>query len=309
MTKFNEYPFGNFLCREAFTSCKEDDLEAFCFYNFAPETPPQPFDPLNVYQQLEISLHGRHLTPWGSEKFKAKSIAPDGFAPGFLGRKNGWKLTFSESSWFEIGEAEGVDAALRARLPDFDFPLANERSKPVVVAKWYCPFVFIKEGTPKTVKDEKRNYLFYEMTLEQNWELIYGKDNDNGGSFVVVDAVVQSEKVVVEREEEEAVVDDRFVADGVLWFRSVNNVGEETSVGLSLAIVERMKWEQERVGWVKGKEKKVRVERAEECGESLGWKRFGCYVLIERFVLKRMDGTLALSHEFRHTHQIRSKWE
>ncbi|PON84671.1 hypothetical protein TorRG33x02_194980 [Trema orientale] len=302
------HPFGKDR-GEAFTSCKEDDLETFCFYNYAPETQPQPLDPKNEYQQVDISLHGRHLTPWGSEKFKVKSVAPDGFAPGFLGRKSGWKLTCADSPWFELGEANGVDEALRARLPGFDFPLGNDRSKPVVVGKWYCPFVFVKEGTPKTMKDEKRNYMFYEMTLEQNWELIYGKENDNGGSSVVVDAVIRSEVVVVEGEEEEAVVDESFLADGVLWFRSVDNVGKETSVGLSLAVVERMKWEQERVGWVKGKEEVVRIERTEECGGLSEWKRFGCYVLTERFVLKRMDGSLALSHEFRHTHQIRSKWE
>ncbi|XP_062111243.1 uncharacterized protein LOC133822817 [Humulus lupulus] len=302
------HPFGKDR-GEAFTCCKEDELEAFCFYEYAPETQPQQLDPHNAFQQMELSLHQRYLTPWGSEKFKVKSVAPDGFAPGFLGRKGGWKLTFSDSPWFELGQADGVDAALRARHPDFNFPLANKKSEPVVVGKWYCPFVFIKEGTPKTMKDEMRNYMFYEMTLEQNWKLIYEKEYNNygGGSSVVVDAVVHNEKVVVGGEE--AVVDDKFVADGVLWFRSMNCDEEETSVGLNLAVVERIKWEQERVGWVKGKEKEMRVQRTEECGGSLGWKRFGCYVLIERFVLKRMDGSIALSHEFRHSHEIRTKWE
>ncbi|XP_062111241.1 uncharacterized protein LOC133822815 [Humulus lupulus] len=153
------------------------------------------------------------------------------------------------------------------------------------------------------------NYMFYEMTVEENWELIYKKEynNNGGGSSVVVDVVVQKEMVVVGGEE--AVVDDKFVADGVLWFRSMNCDEEETSVGLNLAVYERMKREQERVGWVKGKEKEVRVQRTEECGGSMGWKRFGCYVLIERFVLKRMEESVTLSHEFRHSHVIRTKWE
>ncbi|CAB4295499.1 unnamed protein product [Prunus armeniaca] len=74
-----------------------------------------------------------------------------------------------------------------------------------------------------------------------------------------------------------------------------------------------MKWEQGRVGWVGGNERRVRVERVEEFGGTGGrWKRFGCYVLVERFVLKRMsmNGSLALlTYDFKHTHQIRSKWE
>ncbi|KAI4357910.1 hypothetical protein L6164_001826 [Bauhinia variegata] len=94
-----------------------------------------------------------------------------------------------------------------------------------------------------------------------------------------------------------------------MWFRSYNNVGTEASVGLSTAIVERMKWEQERSGWIEGKEKEVRVERVEELKGNSGWKKFGCYVLVESFVLKRLDGSLVLTYSFRHTHQIRTKWE
>ena len=238
-------------------------------------------------------------------------MAPDGFAPGFLGRSEGWKLLVNcEAPEFELGDAQGLDASLRARLPDFDFPFGVANSKPVVVGKWYCPFMFVKEGTPRTMRDQMRMSMFYEMTLEQNWERIYACENNNGsGNVVAVDCAAKSEIVVVGGRE--AAVDKRDVDEGTLWFRSTNNRGEETSVGLNLVLVERMKWEQERVGCVLGEEKDVRVERREEYRGSRvsEWKRFGCYVLVERFVLKRMDGSLALTHEFKHTHQIRAKWE
>lgn len=296
-------------CREAFACSTEEELETCCFYTYAPETQPQVFDPRNIYQQMEISLHGRQISPWGSD-FEAKSIAPDGFAPGFLGRREGWKLLIrsDQGPEFDLGDAQGLNAGLRTHLPDFNFALSCEKSMPVVVGKWYTPFMFVKEGTPKTLKDQMRMSMFYEITLEQNWEQIFACDNNNtsGGNSVAVDAVVKSEVVVVGGLE--AVVDERDLGDGVLWFRSVNNAGSETSIGLSLALVERMKWEQERVGYVVGKEKEV--EKREEYKGGLGeWKRFGCYVLVERFVFKRLDGSLALTHKFRHTHQIRTKWE
>ena len=76
-----------------------------------------------------------------------------------------------------------------------------------------------------------------------------------------------------------------------------------------MEVVERMKWEQERAGWVDGAEKQVTVERREEFEGSSGWTKFGCYVLVERFVLKRMDKSIAIAFDFKHTHQIRCKWE
>lgn len=60
-----------------------------------------------------------------------------------------------------------------------------------------------------------------------------------------------------------------------------------------------------------GEEKKVRVVKERLKFKEMGkrWKRFGCYVLVERFVVKRMDGSLVLTWEFRHTHQLTAKWE
>ncbi|GFZ21476.1 hypothetical protein Acr_29g0006380 [Actinidia rufa] len=60
---------------------------------------------------------------------------------------------------------------------------------------------------------------------------------------------------------------------------------------------------------VGGRERRVRGEKREEVvngreefdvvmGDE-GWSRFGCYVLVERFVLRRMDGSVVLTYDFK----------
>lgn len=51
---------------------------------------------------------------------------------------------------------------------------------------------------------------------------------------------------------------------GLIWYKSFGSGGEEVRVGLSLEIVEGMKWEEARVGWVGGEERQVRV--------NIGWR-------------------------------------
>ncbi|CAM8881696.1 unnamed protein product [Rhodiola kirilowii] len=95
--------------------------------------------------------------------------------------------------------------------------------------------------------------------------------------------------------------------EGGGWGSEVENVGQSGGgIGLSVGLVERMKWEQSSAGWVDrgGGDEVIRV-RVEE---RYGWRRFGVYVLVERFVLKRMNGSLVLTHDFYHTHQKKTKW-
>uniref|UniRef100_J3MSY2 Uncharacterized protein n=1 Tax=Oryza brachyantha TaxID=4533 RepID=J3MSY2_ORYBR len=47
-----------------------------------------------------------------------------------------------------------------------------------------------------------------------------------------------------------------------------------------------------------------RIERVERHAGRDSWDRFGCYLLVEMFVLRRMDGSVALTHDFR----IRTLW-
>ncbi|XP_058068238.1 uncharacterized protein LOC131217342 [Magnolia sinica] len=181
-------------------------------------------------------------------------------------------------------------------IPVLDQPLSSNRyyvipagwkykgkhSTSVVVGKWYIPFMFIKEeGTSS--KDQMKNSMFYEIYLEQMWDEIH------------METTTVSGKEAATR-----------VADGLKW---VSGPPNSTGVGLSMAVVDKMKWEACRGGWIEGKEKDVRVGRMEEFEGVNGWRKFGCYMLVERFVLRRMDGSLVLTYDFNQTHLIQSKWE
>ncbi|CAN1296163.1 hypothetical protein LINPERPRIM_LOCUS23052 [Linum perenne] len=301
--------------REAYANSTEEEMTTCCFFRCIKDKKPEPFKPQGhdmIYHQFQISLH----KSWGGgHSFNAKSVATNGFPPHFL-RRNGWRLHTSTPREFELGEALGLDSKLRAQLPDFTFPLSDDDHHKVVVAgKWYCPFMFVKESGMK-VKDQVIHSRFYEMTMEQQWEPIFRCDASEGGhEHVNVDVEVESEGVRVGKRD--AVGDRGEVdADGVIWFTSVHG-GETvrhktTSVGLSKVIVERMKWEEERVGWRKNAAAGLvrLMKRVEfEGGAVKIWKRFGYFVLVERFVLRRIDGSFLMSYEFKHLHQFRTKWE
>lgn len=294
------------FCREAYINSKEEDLDTFCFCNAVSDSdvPLHPLDINDTHQEFEIYPRRSKVT--FRSGFSAKSVAPNGYPPRFLSRR--WKVSASTSSDSSLGEASGVNEALRASKPEFKFSLAKKSSESIDVGKWYCPFMFIKEGAHKTLKEEMRKSMFYEMTLEQKWERIFSCENENGmGNTVNVDAVVQKEVVVIAGWE--AVIGESDISEGFLWFNSFNNVGQKSSVGLSTAIVDRMKWEQERVGWNDGKEKLVRVKKVEEFKGTNVWKKFGCYALVETFVLKTLDGSVVLTYAFKHHDQLRSKWQ
>lgn len=289
---------------KAYACSKEEDMTTCCFSSDVNDVKPRPFDPHDTYQQFEIANYEALCSGRGS--FYAKSVAQDAFPPSFL-RREGWNIETKTPKNYKLGEAPGLDSNLRERLPDINFPLSHKCSKAVVIGKWYCPFMFIKDGT-STSRDQMANSMFYEMTVEQRWEQIFERDNIDHGNVVMVDAVVRREVVMVGGRE--AVWDEKNVVDKTIWFKSFGSKGEEVSVGLSSEIVERMKWEEERVGWVGRGEREMRVNREEEFGGGAeGWRKFGCYVLVERFVLKRMDGSLVMTYDFNHTHQLKCMWE
>ncbi|CAI0458766.1 unnamed protein product [Linum tenue] len=303
---------------EAYRNSTEEEMTTCCFCSCISDRKPEPFEPHgeDVHQQFEIS---RRRYWHGGSGYHAKSVAGGGFPPLFL-RREGWTLHTSKSRDLKLDEALGVDSNLRARLPDFNSVLSGEKtdrvSVPRVVGKWYCPFLFVKESG-MGVQDQVDRSRFYEMTLEQRWEPIFRCNNDvegNANSFVNIDVLVETETVRVG--ERDVVGHKVGENDGVVWFRRVgldNNAGEEgMRVGLSKVIVERMKWEEERVGWRSGEGGKNRVKKVEEFGGGGGinnWKRFGYFVLVERFVLRRMGGGFLMSYEFKHIHQFRTKWE
>ncbi|CAO2830084.1 unnamed protein product [Amaranthus hypochondriacus] len=287
---------------EAYASSKEEDEGTCCFcIPFIKDVKPKAFDPNDIYQQFEFSEKVGCL---GSTYLVAKSVAPDGHPPEFLRRK-GWQMNAKKLKNSTLGEARGLDSSLRAHLPDFNFPLTQDCSKSVVVGKWYCPFMFVEDGR---AKDQMKRSVFYVMTLEQRWERIFAAQNSyNQGKVASVNVVIPTEMVRITGRE--AVRVARNDSRGAVWFKSVDGGGADDQVGLSSLIMERMMWEQERVGWVKGEEKNVRVVKDEEYAGIGEWTSFGCYVLVESFVLKRNDGSVLLTYDFRHAHQLRFKWE
>lgn len=72
----------------------------------------------------------------------------------------------------------GFDDSLHFKLPDVNFPLSNDRLESVVVGKWYCTFMFVKERMK--LKEQMKKTMFYELTLKQRWEKILSKENNNG---------------------------------------------------------------------------------------------------------------------------------
>ncbi|XP_021755400.1 uncharacterized protein LOC110720652 isoform X1 [Chenopodium quinoa] len=294
---------------EAYACSKEEGKGISCGGSYIQDVTPKPLDPIDIYQQFEFEYSMKVTCNTESRGFIVKSIAPDGHAPRFLRNKSPTLIQRSttNSKDFIYEEANGLNSSLREQLPDFNFPLSRGASEPVCVGKWYCPFMFIHEGK---MKDQIKDSVYYEMTLEQRWERIFITDssyNQGNNNKVMMDVVVRTQEFAVGGKD--AVIDERTSDNKAVWFQTIGNVGEQQSVGLNKLIFERMLWEQERVGWVNGKEKQVRMIRDEEYGGIGWWARFGCYVLVERFVLKRIDGTVILTCDFKHTRQIKTNWE
>nr|XP_043608650.1 uncharacterized protein LOC122580444 [Erigeron canadensis] len=292
---------------EAFACSKEEDMASCCFCMCVRDVKPRPLDPHDIYQQFEVVPYATACTSGGS--YHAKSLAPDGFPPNFLRRK-GWEIYTKTSKNYTLTEAKGINNSLRSRLPDLNFPPSTKSSNSVVVGKWYCPFVFIKE---RTLADQVKTSMYYEMTLEQRWERVFEKENKHNdpGNAVTVKSAIHSEAMFIGENGREAIWDERNVVDGAVWFSCPRDDYEkEESVGLSLEIVQRMKWEEEKVGWVGVGDKRIdRVNKQDKYEGGGVWKKFGCYILVERFVLKRMDGSLVLAYDFGHAHQIKSIFE
>ncbi|KAM3193474.1 hypothetical protein ACQJBY_070221 [Aegilops geniculata] len=274
-------------------SKEEDKTDLRWLGSYVKDVKPRAFDRSDLYQQVEVQQ-------LPSNAFKAVAVAADGIPPHFL-RKKGWKVNTMVSPKYQLtDDAQGVDSALRRRMPDLGSLSIAERSSPaVVVGRWYVPFIFVKADGGRSLKDQFRRCTFYEMTMEQSWEQIYSHDNPGSKpAEVAVTATVRRSTALLDG----ASVMPQEVG-GAVWFGS--------AVCLDMVVWERMKWELERGGWVapgpgNGNEERVeRVDRRDRLGQ---WHEFACYVLVERFVLKRMDGSLALTCVFRHTDKIKTKW-
>ncbi|GJZ46813.1 hypothetical protein Tco_0600645 [Tanacetum coccineum] len=152
----------------------------------------RPLYPHDEYQQFEIVFHVKLFD--GDSGFYANSLADDGYPPVFL-RTKVWKIHATTPNICKLSEENGINVSLRSRLPDLNFPLSSKVSDSVVAGKWYCPFVFIKEGK---LIDQVKKSIFYEMTLEQKWNQIFIKETEhNEGNIVFVEADIHSEAVFI----------------------------------------------------------------------------------------------------------------
>uniref|UniRef100_A0A0E0LUY5 Uncharacterized protein n=1 Tax=Oryza punctata TaxID=4537 RepID=A0A0E0LUY5_ORYPU len=288
----------------------EEDMVTCCLRSFANDAPPRPFDRGDVYQQVEMLQLSRRRGG-----FRAVAVAPDGVPPGYLRRK-GWKVHTSASTSYNLTDtAHGTDWSLRRQMPDLDsFDVGVGGSPPtVVVGRWYCPFIFIKDSGEQ-LKDQAKRCMFYKMTLEQSWEEIYTCENTHRGSIssrpdeVEVSVTVRRSTALLGGTD--AAQED--VVDGVMWFRrpaASSAAAAGGGLGLDMVVWEKMEWELEKGGWVAGNGDVERIKRVERRDGLEQWDKFGCYLLVERFVLTRMDGTVALTYEFRHTNKVTTRWK
>ncbi|RZC68520.1 hypothetical protein C5167_031719 [Papaver somniferum] len=141
---------------------------------------------------------------------------------------------------------------------------------------------------------------FPHLWLWENAELeeIYTCENFNSASnFVFVNVTLQKETIRFFGNESKKNCSQG--GGGFIWYRHVNYNIEGSELGLSAAIVERMKWFKQQGGYeIKGENKDVRVEKV-----------FRFFVLAERFTLRRIDGTLFLTCDYKHIHKTRRKWD
>ncbi|XP_047086497.1 uncharacterized protein LOC124698018 [Lolium rigidum] len=253
------------------TCSSEEDMTPCCFCRCISDVKPRPFDPADVYQQIEIIQRRRG-------RFTAKAVAADGF-PHFLYRKKYWRVYATKTkNHFDLGDAPGINAALRSRqLADASLPTAMSTA----IGKWYCPFYLVKEDGVSPSEQMDRG-PFYEVALEQHWEQIHVGSNLHS-TRVLFGGSLEARQVVSSGAERHG--------DGYVWFRAA--AGQ--SVGVCASVWERMRWEEYRGGW---------VDEEEEAGTVAGRS-----VLVERFIVKRMDGSVVVAFDFMHLNKIRGKQE
>ncbi|KAK3123391.1 hypothetical protein QOZ80_8AG0629880 [Eleusine coracana subsp. coracana] len=220
---------------------REDDMVTCCFCRWIKDVEPRPFDPADVYQQMEIS----------------------------------------KNKIFDVSEAKGLDAALRSSLLADSGCHRLDGFQTTVIGRWYCPFYLVKEDGVAPPAQMNRS-MFYEVVLEQRWETVHL----HGGSKLATKHVFLDGSIKADQEAETAHQHN----DGYVYFRT----SEGQRLGVCTMLWERMLWEEHRNGW---------VDEVDDAGKFSGVES----VLVEKFMLKRMDGSVAAAFDFLHLNKIRTK--
>ncbi|KAL6661456.1 hypothetical protein ACP70R_000840 [Stipagrostis hirtigluma subsp. patula] len=262
------------------TCSREEDVTTDCFCRCIRNAEPRPFDPADVYQQMEIVQHRRG-------EFTARAVADDGI-PSTLYRGKYWKVYTSKSKKIDLVEALGLDAALRSRqlsvdaTPLDDFPAATTTT----VGRWYCPFFLIKEGGVAPRQQMGRS-AFYEVVLEQRWEPV--PEQGHGVPKLASKTALIGGSMEAKQEPQSPRRGDAYV-----WFREAA-MGQR--FGVCTSVWERMLLEEHNGGWVDKED-----DEEEESGKVSGGE-----VLVERFMIKRMDGSVAMAFDFVHLNKVKAK--
>ncbi|XP_073047348.1 uncharacterized protein [Primulina eburnea] len=297
---------------QAYTCSREGEETLCCFKNLGTDSKTRPLDYRNRYQQFEI--HHNH-----GGGFFAQSLEWDGYPPDFL-RKNGWEVYVSRSFKLHLQETrDHLHSFTSSNLPELNFPLYSKRSTTTVIGSWYTPFAFVREDEGNnnmiSIGDQMRKSLIYEWSLKQWWEEIYscenGSNQGRNNNLVSMDVRVKRSFCLVRGMEAEEDDDRRQEFEGFQWFRVGERSGlRRAGVGLSLGVYEKLRGLQERRGWFDNDgEKEIRVHGRKEIESGREWRRFGCYVFVESFELRGMDGGLLINFSFRDTHRVQCKWE
>ncbi|GJN16260.1 hypothetical protein PR202_gb03306 [Eleusine coracana subsp. coracana] len=125
--------------------------------------------------------------------------------------------------------------------------------------------------------------IFYEVLLEQGWEPVHLL----GGSKLATNHVFLDGSVKADQEAETAHQHN----NGYVYFRTP----EGQRLGVCTMLWERILREEHRNRWVD--------EVLDDAGKFSGVGS----VLVEKFVLKRMDGSVAAAFDFLHPNKIRRK--
>jgi hypothetical protein len=280
------------------TCSKEEDIVPCCLSNCIDDISPGPLEPNNPYQQIQIIPEGH--------RFNAKCITSDGFPPRFL-RWTDWRIEAKDLRG-ELGRlacVRGENVSLRAQSPPFNFSLSEKRSPIVTVGEWYCPFIFINEKGNRFEhpKNQLMETPFYKMHLEKFWEEIYSTEVGTGREEIFVDRTIRVEEALLLGSE---AVEESRENDGSVWMKGlVQENGKLNGVRVSWPIIAKMRADQGR----EGSEALCRDVRVEKSFNNSGiGRKFVCCIVVERYVLKRIDGSLVLTYTFRHCDQIKGKW-
>ncbi|CAN7096575.1 unnamed protein product [Brassica rapa subsp. narinosa] len=289
---------GYYSSRESSTSTEKEVERVTCcfcikFNHVHMYKKPQP-DRYDIHRQVVITTTSAPSCSY----YQTKPVDPNAILPAFLMRS--WTIEISTSTLRDFGltdDAKGLNVELRSTLPSLDMS--------VVVGKWYVPFLFVKEGD---IIDQVKISMYYNMTLQQRWEEVFFYENVRNEDCIQVVVDVNLEAQVIKVEGQKINIGTTYLdAKGIVWFQVFDHEGKNKKIGLRSMIVERMESVEENFGWKKIDGNLLTVKKLDrfECGSS-HWKSYKCYVLVESFELKRMDGSLVLTYEFSHADKLRT---